>query len=580
MPALVAVSALTLTACGGGGSSSGGDAGKKVTAEVQNFGLGTAADSTGPAKGVPGAKKGGTAYDIEPSGFDYLDPSQQYVNTYQTVGTLYSRQLTGYKVDPTTNKTILVGDMATDTGTQSDGGKTWTWTLKKGLKFEDGTPITSKDVKYAVERLYEPYQTQGPTYIQTWLSGTDYRKAYAGPDSGELPDSVIATPDAQTIVFHFQAPHADAPYAVSMPNITAIERSKDDKDKYNNHPVSIGPYKIKSYEPDKSLVLERNPEWDPSTDPIRSANVDEWSFELGIDPALLTQRLMAGSGNDKDALTMAQNADTADIKTIQSDPQYASRTINQYQPYVDTFDINTTRVTDVNVRKALATAFPTATVLKLLGGSAVGDQAGNLVSPTVAGWQNTDPLGLKATPNGDIAKAKQMLTTAGKLNYKIVLAYSNSPRWQTVTAAIQDQLNQAGFQVERKELDPTSYYTQIGKPDNGFDLYRTGWGADWPDASTVIPPTLDGRTIGDGSPNYTHYNSAATNAEIDRINKITDIKEQSAEWMKLADNILATDVPKIPTSYDKFFQVYGAGLGGVAYNPVLGSIDLSNVYIK
>lgn len=580
MPALVAVSALTLTACGGGGTNTGGDAGKKATAEVQNFGLGTAADSTGPAKGVPGAKKGGTAYDIEPSGFDYLDPSQQYVNTYQTVGTLYSRQLTGYKVDPTTGKTILVGDMATDTGTQSDGGKTWTWTLKKGLKFEDGTPITSKDVKYAVERLYEAYQTQGPTYIQTWLSGADYRKAYAGPDSGELPDSVIGTPDAQTIVFHFQAPHADAPYAVSMPNITAIERSKDDKDKYNNHPVSIGPYKIKSYEPDKSLVLERNPMWDPSTDPIRSANVDTWSFELGIDSALLTQRLMAGSGNDKDALTMATNADPADIKTIQTDSQYASRTINQYEPYVDTFDINNTRVTDVNVRKALAVAFPTATVIKLLGGSATADQAGNLISPTVAGWQNSDPLGLKATPNGDIAKAKQMLTTAGKLNYKIVLAYSNSPRWQTVTAAIQDQLNQAGFQVERKELDPTSYYTQIGKPDNGFDLYRTGWGADWPDASTVVPPTLDGRTISDGSPNYTHYNSATTNAEIDRINNITDIKEQSAEWMKLADSVLANDVPKIPTMYDKFFQVYGSGLGGVGYNPVMGAIDLSNVYIK
>ncbi|WP_232246509.1 ABC transporter substrate-binding protein [Kitasatospora mediocidica] len=579
MPALVAVSALTLTACGGGSSSSSGDA-KKATAEVANFGLGTAADSQGPVKGAAGAKKGGTAYDIEPAGFDYLDPSQQYVNTYQVVGSLYSRQLTGYKTDPATGKVILVGDMATDTGTQSDGGKTWTWTLKKGLKFEDGTPITSKDVKYAVERLYSPYQTQGATYFQTWLSGADYRKVYAGPDAGELPDSVIATPDAQTIVFHFQAPHADAPYAAQMPNITAIERSKDDKEKYNNHPVSIGPYKIKSYEPDKSLVFERNPEWDPSTDPIRAANVDSWSFELGIDQALLTQRLMAGSGNDKDAVTIAANADNASIKTIQSDAQYASRTINQYEPYVDVFNINTTRVTDVNVRKALAVAFPTATVQKLLGGSATGDVAGNLMSPTVGGWQNTDPLGVKATPNGDPVKAKAMLTAAGKVGYTIVLAYSNTTRWQTTTAAIADQLNAAGFNVQRKELDPTSYYTQIGKPDNGFDLYRSGWGADWPVGSTVVPPTLDGRTIGDGAPNYSHYNSATSNAEMDRINKITDVKEQAAEWMKLSDTILANDVPMIPTTYDKYFQVYGAGLGGVAYNPVLGAVDLSNIFIK
>ena len=57
--------------------------------------------------------------------------------------------------------------------------------------------------------------------------------------------------------------------------------------------------------------------------------------------------------------------------------------------------------------------------------------------------------------------------------------------------------------------------------------------------------------------------------------KISDVKEQSAEWMKLADTVLANDVPMIPTVYDKFFQVYGTGLGGVAYNPVLGAVELS-----
>jgi peptide/nickel transport system substrate-binding protein len=582
VPALVAVSALTLTACGGGGKASSSSSSNKgaQASGPQTFKVGTKADSTGPAKDVAGAKKGGTAFELEPAGFDYLDPSQQYVNNLQAVGMLYSRQLTNYKTDPATGEVTLVGDLATDTGTETDGGKTWTWTLKDGLKFEDGTPITSQDVKYAVERLYASYQTNGATYFPTWLSGNDYRNKYAGPSAGDLPSSVIDTPDAKTITFHFLQAHTDANFAAAEPDITAIEKSKDTGNDYNNHPVSIGPYKIQSYQPDKSLVLVRNENWDPNTDPLRHQYVDQWNFTLNVSPAELTQRLMAGKGDDKNALTLAQNADTTLIKQIQDDPSMTSRTISAFQPFVDTFDINNTRITNPAVRKALAVAFPSAQIQRQLGGNATGELAGNLVSPTVTGWQKSDPLGILANPQGDPAKAKKILQDANALNTHIELAYALNSRWDQVATTVVDALNQAGFQAEKKGIDATTYYSVIGKKDNQFDLYRTGWGADWPVGSTVIPPTLDGRTIADGATNYAHYNNPAMNSEMDRISAITDQTQQANEWMSLADKILSNDVPKIPFEYDKFFQVYGAGLGGVAYNPVLGCVDPSNVYLK
>ncbi|MCC9310244.1 ABC transporter substrate-binding protein [Kitasatospora sp. RB6PN24] len=582
VPALVAVSALTLTACGGGGGKTAGSGSNKgaTAGAAQSFSVGNKADSTGPAKDVPGAKKGGTAFDIETTGFDYLDPSQQYVNQLQAVGMLYSRQLTNYKTDPVTGKVTLVGDLATDTGTLADGGKTWTWTLKDGLKFEDGTPITSKDVKYAIERLYQDYQTNGATYFPTWLSGAGYRDVYKGPQTGELPDSVIGTPDAKTIVFHFQQAHTDANFAAAEPDITAIERSKDTGPQYNSHPVSIGPYKIADYQPDKSLTLVKNDQWDPNTDPLRHQYVDKWQFQLNVSSQQMTQRLMNGSGDDKNAMNLANNADPSLIKQIQDDTSMAPRTISQYTPFVDTFDINDTRVKDVNVRKALVAAFPAAQIQRLLGGSATGDIAGNLISPTIAGWQDSDPLGIKANKAGDPAKAKKILTDANQLNYHIEVGYANTPKWEGVANALVDALNQAGFKAEKKEIDATSYYSVIGKKDNQFDMYRTGWGADWPQGDTVIPPTLDGRLIADGATNYSHYNNDAMNKEMDTISAITDQTQAASQWMSLADKILTTDVPKIPLEYDKFFNVYGAGLGGVAYNPVLGCIDPSSVYLK
>jgi peptide/nickel transport system substrate-binding protein len=578
--AVLAAGALTLSACSSGSSEgSGGGSGPKAT--VQNFGLGTAADSQGPATPVAGAKKGGTVTDLEPAGLDYLDPGQLYVSDVLAVGTLYNRSLTGYKIDPKTGKTILVGDLATDTGKSSDGGKTWTYTLKDNLKFEDGTAITSKDVKYGIERLYADFETQGPTYVQMWLSGSDYRKTYNGPYSGKsLPDSLIATPNGKTIVFHFKSPHADAPYAMAMPNVSPVEKSKDTKQQYNNHPVSTGPYKIQTYKPGKSLVLVRNTNWDPKTDPIRNAYPDKWNLALGIDNPGLTQRLMGGSGQDKTALALSQPADPSQMQTLLTGSQYKSRTVSQYQPYVETYGINASRIKNVKVRQAIAYAMPLSQLQQATGGAAQGDLGTTILSPTVGGWKKDDPFNQLSHPTGQIDKAKELLKEAGQPHPKIVLAYANTPKWAAASLTIKNSLGKAGINVVVKPIDATSYYTLISKVNNPYDMYRASWGADWPVASTVIPPTLDGRIIADGSNNYSHLNDPYVNKEIDRIPAIQNLTKQSAEWMKLAAYIYKNDTTLLPFEFDKFYQVYGAGLGGVTYNQVYGTINTGTVYVK
>ncbi|WP_329136072.1 ABC transporter substrate-binding protein [Streptomyces sp. NBC_01476] len=584
--AIVAAGALSLTAaCSSGGG--GGDTGSKggsaapTKAPVPNYGLGTAADSTGPAPAVPGAVKGGTVQDLDQAGFDYLDPAQQYVSDQLSVSTLYSRTLTGYKIDPSSGKTILVGDLATDTGKMSDGGKTWTYTLKDGLKYDDGTAITSKDIKYSIERLYADFETQGPQYIQSWLYGPDYRKLYKGPYSGqEIPDSILATPDAKTIVFHFKDVHTDAPYAMAMPVTAPVEKSKDDKAAYNNHPVSSGPYKIASYKSGKSLVFERNQYWDPKTDPIRNAYPDSWNFNLGIQQPGLTQRIMAGAGTDKNAIDLSGLADPSQMSSLVSDPQYKSRTVNQYQPYVETLDINTKRITDVRVRQAIAYAFPMSQVQQALGGAAQGDLGTTLLSPTIAGWKAFDPFGKLAKPTGDIDKAKALLAAAGQPHPKLVYPYANTPKWQNASLTIANALEKAGFQVVRKAIDPTSYYTVVGKVNNQYDIYRTGWGADWPNASTVVPPTMDGRNLADGTNNYSFLNDPHINSEIDRIKAETDITKQSNDWRTLSEYSLQKDTAQVPFLFDKYFNIYGSGLGGVTYNSVVGTINANTVFVK
>src|SRR6187551_668209 len=120
---------------------------------------------------------------------DSLDPARSYYAGMWNVMRLYTRQLVTYAPAPGDAGTQLVPDLATGLGTSSDGGKTWVYTLKPGLKFEDGSPITSQDVKYGIERLFaSDLITGGPTWAVMLLD--DHKRSYSGPYQDKSSDKL------------------------------------------------------------------------------------------------------------------------------------------------------------------------------------------------------------------------------------------------------------------------------------------------------------------------------------------------------------------------------------------------------
>ncbi|MEX2983431.1 ABC transporter substrate-binding protein [Streptomyces sp. C36] len=579
--------ALALSACSGGGGGGGGGGKSQGPGEDKttsaNYSIGTKADSAGPAPEVPGAKKGGTVGVLQRDAFNHLDPGQIYYIDVLTNQLLYNRTLTAYKFDDK-GRGKVVGDLATDAGTASDGGKTWTFTLKDGLKFEDGSPITSRDVRWGIERLYASYQSDGPLYIPQWLSGdgNDFRKALPdGPYDGKhLPSSVLDTPDDKTIVFHFRQPHADAPFATAMPNVAPVKAEKDTKQKYDNAPFSSGPYKVGDYKVGKSLTLVRNEHWDPRTDPVRHQYADRFDISFGHQYADSTRRFLADQGSDKTTLSFSNAVAPEMTEKVLNQPDTKGRRLLEVQPYVDYISFNTDRLKDVRVRKALAYAIPNGQILQQNGGATAGVIATNFLSPAMDGYRPSDPFDKKAKPAGDPEKAKALLKEAGKLGQEIVYAYANTDVQQKVSVVVAQALERAGFTVQKKEVDSNTWRTAIADVKNKFDIYRTSWGADWPVSSTVVPPLYDGRQIADGAQNYGHLNNARVNADIDRINAIPDVKQAAPEWQKLADRVLTDDVPGVPVFYNRQFSLWGSGLGGVKYHPVYGSVDPTGVFVK
>ncbi|MEV6946008.1 ABC transporter substrate-binding protein [Streptomyces sp. NPDC051172] len=591
---VLAAGALVLTGCSKGGSNASDNEKKdqqNAKRQQASIKFGNAADSQGPAAAVPGAKKGGAMEVLQRDSYAHLDPGQIYVSDEGSLATLLFRGLTGYKATSNDgSKHEVVGDLATDSGTTTDGGKTWKYTLKDGIKFQDGTPITSADFRQTFERLFAPFINQGPTYIQQWMANTssaaDYRKLLPdGPYKGKhLPDSVLETPDAKTIVFHFQKPHPDLPYALAMAGYAVVSKKGDTQQKYDKAPLATGPYKIQSFKSGKSMTLVKNTNWDPKTDPIRNQYPDQFNFTFNVQYEGSTKALLADTGTDQTGVSFNNSVDAGNISAVLGgNAAIKARTVSGYQPYVGQININMSHapLQDKTVREAIAYALPITPIIRAFGGSSAAEVAGGYISPTVSGYDASfDPWGKKKNPGGDAAKAKALLKKAGKLGLKLTYGYQNTPEGQQYSTAIAAALKNAGFNVQRQDIPAETYYDQVGKANNNYDIYASAWGADWPSASTVIPPVFDGRTIADGSPNYSHVNDPKVNADIDAANKIADPVKSAEAWEKI-DQYLAKDVINaVPTIYYKQVQISGSKVGGLVYDDVLGGIDPRRLFIK
>jgi len=583
--AVLAVGALALAGCAkGGGGGAPSAAASQTPLEnkaVSAITVGTAADSTGPAPEVAGAKPGGTANMIDRDDFSHLDPGRVYLNYNSSVSLLFTRQLTNYKEDAS-GSIKLVGDLATDAGTTTDGGKTWKFTLKDGVKWQDGSAITSGDIKYSFERLFADFITEGPDYAETWLvpdPNKPFRDQYKGPYDGKELDT-IETPDDKTVIFHLNAPHPDFNFTVAMTGYGAVPKAKDTKQKYDKQPFSSGPYQIVSHTTDKSLELERNPNWDKNTDPIRHAYPDKFHMEFGLQSQQSTERFLADTGADKQAFTFHNAVAPERVQEVLGNAEAMKRSIQGLTPFTTFYNINTKRVTDVNVRKAIITAWPAKQLQQIAGGEInSGKIATTVLSPTVLGYEASDLYGKLAKPEGDPEAAKKLLASSSTPTPTIVYAYNQTPTQEKITVAIKDALTKAGFNVVAKPLNPATYYDAIGPVDNQYDIYWGGWAADWPTGSTAIQPQFDGRLIADNAPNYTHLNVPEINTAIDQANTIADPTEAGKAWAAI-DRKIMEQAAIVPEYYQTYFGLYGSGLGGVRFDPIQGEQSALDIWVK
>jgi peptide/nickel transport system substrate-binding protein len=532
----------------------------------------TACGGSSSTTGSGAPTKGGTLTVLNQADYDHLDPQRVYTTEGSSMDEEFVRTLTGW--DETGPAPKLVGDLATDIGTPSKGATVWTFHLRHGIKWQDGTEVTAQDVKYGVERTFSPDINGGPPYASQWLVGGS---TYKGPYKGQQLAS-IQTPDKYTIAFHLNQPVADFDQTTAMPAWSAVPKAHDTGATYDTHVWSDGPYMIKSYTKNKELVLVKNPHWVQSTDPIRQQNVDEMDVKFGQDQAAIDQQIKSDAGTAQTSIMQWPIAGS-DLTPIASNSSLKSRYYKIPAPGINYLAINTTRVKDLRVRQAIEFAIDKTTVRGAFGGSAYGDYATTMLSPGIDGYKKFNLY--SANPAGDLTTAKALMKQAGNPKPTMSLAVENNTTEEHFADAVKTSLGKIGVTVNITPIDKANYFSTVDNVKNQYDLTWMDWIADWPNASTVLPILFDGRQIAklpQSNQDLSYLNDPKVNAQIDRIGKMTSLNRANAAYGALDEQIMK-DAAVVPLMYMNFSELAGSKVGGVIPDTVLAEPSLVHVYV-
>ncbi|MBN9156115.1 MULTISPECIES: ABC transporter substrate-binding protein [unclassified Microbacterium] len=564
--ASVVAVALAVTGCAAGSAPSGSASGSSnannpYAPHVVNEGFST---------------KGGNVNVLMSSDFQTLDPgNSNYVQT-ANVGQLYYRTLTMAK-ETAGQPPKIVPDLATDLGKVSSDGLTWTYTLKDGLKYEDGSPITSADIKYGIERTFaRDVYTQAPQELNAVLDADTYKGPYTG---GDL--AAVETPDAKTVIFHLKQPYPDFPSLASRSNSAPVPQAKDTKLDYTNHPISSGPYMISSYDRGRELKLVRNPNWDAKTDENRTALPDTFSFSLSTAQATISQQLLSDS--DPTAITLDSNGalQASDAARL-TDATIKPRTAAGLLGCTDVLNLNTTTITDPDVRHALALAMDRAAIQVQYGGKRFGQLTNSYLNDAQVGWI---PPTIDLDPNGKpkLDEAKKLLQ--GKTVPKtLTYGYSNATeRFKNLGTVLQQNFKELGIDLQMVAIPAPNYYTTLAG-DQMPDIARAGWCGGAASASTrttVDPnlgPSLDGTTY--GFSNISRYFDPTISGEMYKLRDTNGSSEElNTEWTKLYNKAMET-YPIVPLFRTYTSSVVGSKIQNAQVGYFFGSIDLSTVGVK
>ena len=572
LAAVGVAAALLVSACGGGGGTSNQGSGNQSS--------GGGFDAATKSVINPSETKGGTLKFANAGEWDSLDPGETYYSYSWNFARLYGRALMMFKSGVGKEGNQLVPDLAESAGQSSDGGKTWTYKLRMGVKFDDGTEVKAAYVKYAVLRSTDKETfPNGPAYWEAILYLPDgYKGPYKSKDANT--DSAIETPDDYTIVFHTKQPFATFDFLAQQPDTMPVPKDKDTGAKYRNSIVSTGPYKFEGLQPGKSFNLVRNDQWDPATDPNRKALPDRIEVSLNVNADDIDNRVLSG---DLDIDITGTGVQPASLSRVLQDPNLKANADNPLGARLWYTSINPTvaPLDNIECRKAVLFAMDQTAYQAAYGGQfAGGDLATTVLPPVIPGFSKFDLYPNGQDHKGDLDAAKKSLEACGQPNgFETNIAYrAERPKEKATAEAFQQALSRVGIKLTLKPYPQGDYFSSYaGNPPyvvkNKLGLALNGWAADWPDGFGFLSQIVDSRVIREtGGSSNTSVRIPEVDKMLDSALQELDTDKRNQMWGEIDKRVMEEAV-MYPGVYSKALMVRSKNATNIFVTDAYGMYD-------
>jgi len=537
--------ALIAAACGGGGSNS------------------TTTTSSSSSSGSSSSSKSFANFRIAmDTGIDYLDPGLSYtVEGWSIMWNVYL-PLLGYKHVNGPDGATIVPYLADSLPTVSSDGKTYTITLRKGIKYSNGATVKASDFRATIERDFK-VDSPGVGFFGNIVGADQFSKTKTGHISG-----IVVNDSTGQITIHLNAPQGDFMNILATTFAAPVPAGTPAKDQSTTPAPSTGPYMIQSYQPNKVAIVVRNPNYDASQfdGNVPVGNPDKMTINIIGDDNVALQRVISGQDDydehqipaDRLASVQAQHADQIKVYTP----------ANTYYFFMNT---RTPPFDKLQVRQAVNYAINREALVRIYAGLAQPTQ--NVLPPTYPQYKK-----LNLYPY-NLAKAKKLIAASGDKGMSVTVWNHDRGYDPKATAYLTDVLNSIGLKAKEKIINAAVYWTTVGNQATKAQIGFADWFQDYPHPLDWFDVLLNGERITQThNNNYANFNDAGVNRQIDALKKQPTLTASvNAQWATV-DKAVMEQAPWAPFLNRQFTDFFYTSMDLSCYiNHVLYQFDYATI---
>lgn len=523
-------------------------------------------DKGASSTGFQQQHKGGTLRLAAKSAAGTLDPQVNYTLQYwQLYQAMYDGLLGFRKVNGQDSFTV-VPDLAEALPAVTDGGKTYTFVLRKGVKFSDGKDVTVADVAASFKRIFTVSSPTAGTFYNGIVGAAACLKA---PASCDLSKGVVVDPATNKVVIHLLTADPELPYKLAVPHASILPASAPPKDAGNTPIPTTGPYMVASYDPNRALKMVRNPgfkQWSRAAQPQGYSDTIEETFGLTVEAAVT-----AVENGQADWVYDPPPAD----RLNEIGTKYAAQVHVNPLTAVYYLAMNTRLAPfdNVKVRQAVNYAVDRNSAVKLFGGTKLAQPVCTFLPPGFPGHEDDCQYtkgGGKTWSAPDLAKAKQLVQESGTAGQAVGVVVSDDEVNKSIGEYVQSLLTSLGYRATLKPISGNIQFTYIQNTKNKVQISLTQWYQDYPAASdflNVLESCASFTPGSDSSVNIAGFCNKPIDAQMQDalVTERTSMDDANKKWAQI-DRAVMKQAPVAPLFTPKLIDFTSKRVGNYQFS--------------